>query len=116
MISSIELGCEVRDSRELFCEEVAGRVIDWVKGLMGLRIGGIRGGLREVVAKVWLEVNREREGGGGSSSLFERLARVEERLWKECRKGIQEINVGLLSVSYEIKQRLSKNAFLLSLS
>jgi len=107
MIGSIELGVEVRDSQELFREELAGEIIKWIKGLMGMRVGGEEGGFREIVAKVWLEENNEGRGG----SVFERLARVEERLWKECRKGIQEINVGLLSVSYEIKQRLSKSLF-----
>ncbi|GAA5959792.1 hypothetical protein JCM3765_000105 [Sporobolomyces pararoseus] len=101
MIGSIDLGIDVRDAKDCFEECIAAEVIKWMKDLMKVRVGGEQNALSEVVAEVWTE----REEGG--ESRFMRLARVEERLWKEVRKNVQEICVGMMSVSSNIKQQLS---------
>ncbi|GAA5897350.1 uncharacterized protein JCM6883_006667 [Sporobolomyces salmoneus] len=101
-INSIDLGIDVRDAKQVFEECVAGEVIKWMKDLMKVRVGGEENALSQVVAEVWTERQSE-----GDESRFMRLARVEERLWKEVRKNVQEICVGLMSVSPEIKAQLS---------
>ncbi|GAA5876736.1 hypothetical protein JCM16303_006269 [Sporobolomyces ruberrimus] len=103
-INSIDLGIDVRDAKECFEECLAGEVFKWVKGLMKVRVGREENALSRVVGEVWTEIGQgEREG----ESRFMRLARVEERLWKEVRKNVQEIAVGLMSVGSEIKTKLS---------
>ncbi|GAA5987891.1 hypothetical protein JCM5350_006763 [Sporobolomyces pararoseus] len=101
MIGSIDLGIDVRDAKDCFEECIAAEVVKWMKDLMKVRVGGEENALSEVVAEVWTE--REEAG----ESRFMRLARIEERLWKEVRKNVQEICVGMMSVSSNIKQQLS---------
>ncbi|GAA5840031.1 hypothetical protein JCM3766R1_000645 [Sporobolomyces carnicolor] len=101
-INSIDLGIDVRDAKQVFDECVAGEVIKWMKDLMKVRLGGDENALSQVVAEVWTEKETESD-----ESRFMRLARVEERLWQEVRKTIQETCVGLMSVSPDIKIELS---------
>ncbi|GAA6011286.1 hypothetical protein JCM11491_006784 [Sporobolomyces phaffii] len=102
-IHSIDLGVDVRDAHHAFDEAVAGEVVKWIKDLLHVRVAQEANALRDVVAEVWTERDRDR----GGESRFMRFARVEERLWKEVRKNVQEICVGLMSVTPELKARLS---------
>ncbi|GAA5940730.1 uncharacterized protein JCM15063_006345 [Sporobolomyces koalae] len=95
-IASIDLGIDVRDAQRVFDECLAGEIIQWLKDLSKVRLAGEENAFAEIVAEAWLEDGR-----------FMRLAKVEERLWKEVRKAIQEISVGIMSVSGEIKHQLS---------
>lgn len=85
-------------------EQVACEMILILKDLCATKVGGEGGVLTEVLAEVLLE---RREGG---MSMFQRLAGVDARLWKEARKGLAELYVMLLGVSQEVRREMSKSA------
>ncbi|GAA5937351.1 hypothetical protein JCM1841_006006 [Sporobolomyces salmonicolor] len=100
-IGAIELAVSVRGARETFCESVAGAGVRWLLDLTKARLAGEGGAMGEIVAHVMLE---RKEGG---KSRFMRMAEIEQRLWKEARRAIQELCVALMSVGLEVKTELS---------
>ncbi|GAA5856549.1 hypothetical protein JCM8547_005859 [Rhodosporidiobolus lusitaniae] len=101
-IAGIELAVTVRRSEDAWEEQVAGFIIgSFARDLVRARVGGEQGGLAELVAEVWLV-----KEGDEDASRWMRLAGVEARLWKGLRKEVQEMSVGMMGVSSEIRAEL----------
>ncbi|BGP10297.1 E3 ubiquitin-protein ligase ubr11 [Rhodotorula toruloides] len=107
-IGVIELGVTVRSAIETWREQVAVEIVLLsLSDLLHCRVGRGADGprrMKELVAGVWLD----RKKGGDGKSRFQSWAELEERLWKEPRKGFQEGAIGLLGVSAEVRLKLSK--------
>ncbi|KAI5477954.1 hypothetical protein MNV49_005746 [Pseudohyphozyma bogoriensis] len=97
VIAEIDLAVTVRSSLETFFEAVAGEVVGVLRDLSGAKVGF--GG---VVAEVLLERDDAEDG----VSRFQRLVGVDERLWKEARKGLAELYVLLIGADKDIRNEL----------
>lgn len=101
-IASIDLVVTVRLAVSTFLEQVACQIIHFIKGMCAINVFGQSGKVTPIVAKVLLY-----RPGTSRMSRFQRLIRVDARLWKEARKGLAEIYVTLMAVNPQVKTNLS---------
>ncbi|BGP26637.1 E3 ubiquitin-protein ligase UBR1 [Rhodotorula toruloides] len=106
-IGVIELGVTVRSAIDTWREQVAVEIVLLsLSDLLHCRVGRGADGhkrMKELVAGVWLD----RKKGGDRKSRFQGWAQIEERLWKEPRKGFQEGAIGLMGASADVRLKLS---------
>ncbi|SCV71410.1 BQ2448_2998 [Microbotryum intermedium] len=103
VISAIDLAVTVRLSTETFYEQVVGELIDMLRDLTNVDVGGKGSVLTETIAKIFLQPY----GGDEATTRFQKLVQADAKLWKDARKNLSEFYVFLLGVSSSVKSELS---------
>lgn len=97
-INSIDLGVTIRSAADTFGEWAAGLLIDVLVDFANSRAGEDATVLRRLIARKLLSVERP--------SPFERLLRLDSRLWKSARLKLRELYVRLIALGGAEKHAL----------
>lgn len=97
-IHAIDLGVTIRSAADTFGEWAAGLLIDVLVDLANSRAGDDATLLRRLIARKLL--------AGDRPSPFERLLRLDARLWKSARLKLRELHVRLIALGGAEKHEL----------
>ncbi|EFP75552.2 uncharacterized protein PGTG_00883 [Puccinia graminis f. sp. tritici CRL 75-36-700-3] len=108
-ISQIDLTVTVRTTHDLFCEQIADLIINFLVDLASCRIYNVSPEDESWLKSLITRKLRERPAlgyEGGGRSRFARLLLNDVKLWKEARDKLKSLYISLLALGQTVKLEL----------
>ncbi|KAH9440457.1 hypothetical protein MJO29_016281 [Puccinia striiformis f. sp. tritici] len=108
-ISQIDLTVTVRTAHDLFCEQIAELLINFLVDLASCRIYNVPAEEESWLKSLITRKLRERPAlgyEGGGRSRFARLLLNDVKLWKEARDKLKSLYISLLALGQSVKLEL----------
>ncbi|OAV90000.1 hypothetical protein PTTG_07448 [Puccinia triticina 1-1 BBBD Race 1] len=108
-ISQIDLTVTVRTAHDLFCEQIADLIINFLVDLASCRLYNVAPEDESWLKSMITRKLRERPAlgyEGGGRSRFARLLLNDVKLWKEARDKLKSLYISLLALGQSVKLEL----------